>query len=215
MMNFLVTTFVTAVFSPLLGLCYRNRVYGRKNLPKQGALIASNHLSFLDPPVIGYSLYPKLMRYLARDTLFKGFVGWFLKHIGVHPVKQGKGNAQVFKLIPQFVEEGRYVVLFPEGSRSSDGQLQEGQAGIGLLVQRCHCPVIPTYIHGTFEAWSSHMKYPKLFGKTVCVFGSPIDFSHLEGMDRKEAQKQIVKDIMNAIANLRDWYLAGAKGTPP
>ena len=110
------------------------------------------------------------------------------------------------------------MAIFPEGKRSKEGTIGKGQLGTGVLVMRSKAVVVPVYIHGTYELWSAKRKFPKLWGKTACVFGKPIDFSHLfeqgEG-DRKEVQQQIVDKIMEAIKNLREWYLAGAKGIPP
>lgn len=215
MIDVIVSFLVCALFSPLFGLAYRNRVYGREHLPKGGGLLAANHTSFLDPPLIGFCVYPRRLCYLARGTLFKPVLGWILRHIGCCPVHRGQGNSTIFKLVPQLTQKGKLVVIFPEGTRSKNGQLQHGQAGIGLLVQKTGSRVVPCYIHGTFEAWGPHHRWPKLWGKTTCIFGSPLDFSSLDALDKKEAQKQIVLQIMEAIARLKAWYLAGAHGSPP
>lgn len=178
-------------------------------------MIASNHSSFLDPLLIGSSC-PDKIHFLARDTLFHFFpLGWLLPRLNTHPVHRGKGNLGTLKMTMELIRSGKKVLIFPEGKRSSTGELQKGQLGIGMLVQRTGCRIIPLYIHGTFEAWSNKRKLPKLFGKTACIFGSPIEYQEAGVEAKKEAQLAIVDDIMAKIDDLRNWYLSGAKGSPP
>lgn len=107
-------------------------------------------------------------------------------------------------------------MIFPEGKRSLDGNIGAGHLGTGVLVMRSKSVVVPTYVYGTYNLWSVERKLPRLKGKTACVFGKPIDFSELlNNEDRKEAQREIVATIMEAIKRLEEWYLAGAKGIPP
>lgn len=194
---------------------YRHKVYGKERIVEGGGIVASNHCSFLDPPLIGIS-YPGKIHYLARDTLynFRPF-GWLLAQLNTHPVHRGGGNLQTLKMAMDFVQNGKKVLIFPEGKRSSDGQIKPGQLGIGMLVQRTQCRIFPVYIHGTFEIWNNQQKFPKITGHTATVFGTPIDYSPLENQDKKEAQARIVNEIMDKITELRDWYLAGAVGSPP
>ncbi len=186
-----------------------------REFDKRGGILAANHSSYLDPPIIGVSC-PQEVHFLARDTLFKSpLFGWLIRALNTHPVKRGQGNIAAMKKALEFIEEGKKVVIFPEGTRSPTGDLQKGQAGIGLLVQRSHCKVFPIYIHGTFDIWSIHRSKPLLKGQTACVFGKPLAFHISEETDKKEAHQQIINQIMGAIAKLQEWYLAGAKGTPP
>jgi 1-acyl-sn-glycerol-3-phosphate acyltransferase len=199
----------------LVSIFYRHRVYGKEHIPKGGGIIASNHSSFLDPPLIGISC-PGKIYFLARDTLFRfPAFAWLLRQLAVHPLRRGKGNINAFKKAMELVQSGKKVVLFPEGSRSPNGQLQEGQAGIGMLVQRTCCQVIPVYVYGTFEAWNSRRKFPKFIGKTACIFGSPIPYAECVQEEKKGAQAMIVAKIMDKIAELKEWYLSGAQGSPP
>lgn len=197
-------------------LFYRHRVYGKKHFPKGGGIIASNHSSFLDPPLIGISA-PEKIHFLGRETLFHSrFFAWLIRKLNTHPVRRGKGNINAFKTAMELVTSGEKVVIFPEGGRSKDGTLQHGQLGVGMLVQRTGCQVVPAYIDGTYAIWSVKRRFPKLWGKTACVFGTPLHFPSLEeGGDKKEVQAYIVEEIMKKIADLRDWYHAGAKGSPP
>jgi 1-acyl-sn-glycerol-3-phosphate acyltransferase len=193
---------------------YRHKIYGNEHIPTGGAMIASNHCSFLDPPLVGISCSDEI-HYLARDTLFhfKPF-GWLLSQLNTHPVQRGKGNLAALKMTMDMVREGKKVVIFPEGTRSSDGNLQPGQLGIGMLVQRTGCRIVPVYTHGTFEVWNNKRKFPKFFGHTACIFGTPIEYVESEA-NKKEVQAEIVNTIMERIASLKRWYLEGAKGSPP
>jgi 1-acyl-sn-glycerol-3-phosphate acyltransferase len=199
----------------LTAIFYRHRVYGKEHIPPGGAMIASNHCSFLDPPLVGASCRGKV-HFLARETLYH-FVpfGWLLRQLNTHPVHRGKGNLGTLKMTMELVRSGQKVVIFPEGKRSADGELQQGQLGVGMLVQRTRCRILPVYTHGTFEVWNNKRKFPKFFGKTACVFGTPIEYSESQTEDKKEAQAEIVDRIMDKIAKLRAWYLAGASGSPP
>jgi len=193
---------------------YRHKVYGKEHLPQGAALIASNHCSFLDPPLIGIS-YPGKVHFLGRATLFKRpAFAWLIRRLNTHPVDPGKGNLKTFKLILSLLKKGSRVVLFPEGRRSRTGKLLPGQPGIGMLVLKSKSQVIPVYLHGTFALWAPKKRFPELFGhRTACVFGRPLTFSHLEG--KREDQQQIADEIMRAIAALQRWYDEGAKGPIP
>ncbi len=204
--------FSVLIFSKLF---HRHRVYGKSHFPKGGGIIAPNHCSFLDPPLVGISS-PGEVHFLGRESLFhQPLFAWLIRQLNTHPVRRGKGNIYAFKKALELIESGNKVVIFPEGKRSPTGELQKGELGIGMLVQRTRCLVIPVYLHGTFDVWNTHRKFPKLKGKTACVFGSPLDFSTLASGDKKEEQEAIVEAIMRAIASLRSWYLNGAKGIPP
>jgi len=199
----------------LMKLLYHHKVYGKKRLPKAGGIIAANHSSYLDPPLIGISC-PHEVHFLGRESLFRSpLFAWYIRKLYTHPVARGKGNIATIRKCLELLKAGKKVVIFPEGTRSQDGNLHKGQLGVGMLVLRTKCLVIPTYIHGSYEIWSCHRKHPKFKGKTACVFGKPLDFSHFEGTSTREMEERIAHSIMNAIAKLRRWYLDGAKGSPP
>lgn len=211
MIRFL-TRFLVNIY---IRIFYLHRVYGKKHFPKGGGMICSNHCSFLDPPIIGCSC-PHAVHFLGRDTLFRSPIfGWFIRQLKTHPVRRGKGNVDAFKKAMQLIRCGKKVVIFPEGRRSLDGEFHRGQLGVGMLVQKTHCQVVPVYIYGTFEIWNVKRRFPKLFGKTACIFGKPLSFEDLEGQEKKEAQTEIADRIMAKIADLKAWYEAGAKGDPP
>jgi 1-acyl-sn-glycerol-3-phosphate acyltransferase len=196
-------------------LFFRLKIYGKKNYVDGSALVAANHASFFDPPLIGASLFPKKIYFLARDSLFDTkLMHWALSNCLTIPVKRGQENASVFRQILKLVKEGKKVALFPEGTRSEDGELHSPKEGIGMMVLRSKAKVIPIYLHGTYEAWSCHKKRPKLHGQVAVVIGRPMDFGGLEG-EKKAIHQEISTAIMDKITLLKKWYMEGAKGEVP
>lgn len=196
-------------------VCYGHKVYGLDHFFYGKAIIAPNHASFLDPPIIGIS-WPEEIAFLARKTLFANFIlRPIITKLNALPVSGTQQDLSSIKLICHLLNEDKKVVIFPEGLRSSDGGLNEIKSGIGMISQRSHCPIIPAYIHGSYEIWNRERRYPKLWGKTACVFGSPIYPNKFLCLGKKEAQLEIANAVKNAIKSLKIWYENGAKGTPP
>ena len=194
---------------------YRLKVYGWEHYYKGSAIIACNHTSFLDPPIASIS-WPEEVHFLARDTLFKNkLFGKFISALNAHPVSGDVADVKVFKTICTILNEGKKVILFPEGTRSLENSLGYFKPGIALLVSRTNSAIIPTYIHGTYEIWSRYRKFPKLFGKTACVYGTPILWKEFSHLDKKEAQQALAQKLMDSIKALKEWYDAGAIGVPP
>lgn len=212
MIRWLCITIVTI----FVKLFYRHKVYGEENIPEGAAIIAPNHASYLDPPLVGISSPHHVIHFLGRASLFESkFWGWLIRRLHTHPIKRGQENVAAFKLSLQLLGEGKKIVIFPEGERTYDGKLQHGQQGVGMLVMRAGCQVVPVYVHGTFDIWPRKQSKPSLKGRTACVYGKPLDFSQLEAPSKKELQQKIVDQIMEKIAELRDWYIAGAEGEMP
>ncbi len=194
---------------------FRLKIYGLEHFYPRGAIIAANHTSFLDPPLLAVS-WPGEVHFLARETLFKNrLFGGFIRLLNTHPVSGDTGDVKVFKTICALLNQGKKIILFPEGSRSIDGQLTEIKPGMMLLVAKTGTAIIPAYLDGVFEIWNRNQRFPKLFKKTACVFGSPIcwdDFKHLPPREAREAMSQKLSDT---ILNLKQWFQNGAQGTPP
>jgi cytidylate kinase len=207
-------SFVIASVAIFLKLFYSHKIYGQNHIRPGAAILASNHVSYLDPPIISVSC-PGEVFFLARKTLFKGWFGKMIFSLNARPVNSGAANLQLFRDISHLLEEGKKVILFPEGTRSPDGNLGEIKSGIFLLFQRTHCAIQPGYIAGSFSIWGRQKKLPKLSGRTACIFGSPILWDRYEGMAKKEAEEKFIHDLRASILSLKKWYEEGAKGTPP
>lgn len=194
---------------------YRVNVYGQQHFCEGAAIVAANHVSFLDPPILGITC-PEEVHFLARQSLFKiPILRWFMVHANTHPLKGDGGDTAVFKTVCRLLNEGKKVVLFPEGRRSCDNVLSPIKPGISLFVAKTHAVVIPTYIFGTFEAWPRTRYFPKLWHTVGCVFGSPISWSQFDHLEKKEAQEAFAHELTEAILRLKEWHARGAEGTPP
>lgn len=188
---------------------HRWEVEGAKNVPAHGpAILASNHTSFLDPPLVGAAT-DREINYMARETLFRfPVVGSILRNVNAVPVDREGGGAAGLRAILDRLLAGGAIILFPEGTRSPDGELQTAKSGIGLTVIKSNAPVIPVRVFGTFNALNRHQSFPR--PRPIGVrFGSALDFGRL----RKEAEictkprlkeiyKEVSEEIMSAIAKL-------------
>ncbi len=163
------------VMTVVYGMCFRGEVTGAEHLPKQGSfLIAANHASFLDPPLIGCQV-PRQIAYFARKTLWRGGIAsWWLDEVGTIPVdRDGGQDVSAIKRVLKALKDDKGLILFPEGTRSSDGSLQEPKAGVGLIASRAQVPVVPARIFGSFEAYGKGRGL-QLDTPVSIVFGRPL-----------------------------------------
>ena len=188
---------------------FRWSVYDRHRVPLQGPVIlAANHASFLDPPLVGAGL-PRAISYLARQNLFKyPGIGWLLRSWNAVPVDREGGGGAGLKAILNRLLAGGGIILFPEGTRSSDGQLRPPQSGIGLTVIKSKAPVVPVRVFGTHEAWGRHSKLPRP-RRVVVRYGEALNFEALrteaETCDKarlKAIYQEVAEQIMREIARL-------------
>lgn len=192
----------------------RNRIkfYGLRNVPKTGGVIvASNHASYIDPPAVGACTYrTRMTHFMARDTLFKkGFMNWFLHKVGVIPLDRDKGDIKAMKTAIALLKDGASVALFPEGTRSLDGELQPPKPGIGFLVAKGNAPVVPVYVHGSYAAWSKNSNGWKPNPISV-IFGQLITQEEIRGLgEGREAYGLIGDLIMTRIAELKEKFEKG------
>lgn len=194
---------------------YRHRVYGLEHYYEDAAIIAGNHTSFYDPPILAIS-WPQEVNFLARDTLFSSFLfGKLIRALNSHPIKGDASDIGVFKAVGKLLSEGKKVILFPEGTRSTNGELGEIKQGVGFLVSRTQSAIIPAYIHGAYEVYGRNRSFPKLWGKTACVFGTPIKWESFQHLEKREAMSEISNKLSDSIKALKTWYDSGANGIPP
>ncbi|MBF8263746.1 MAG: Cytidylate kinase [Parachlamydiales bacterium] len=199
----------------ILKLFYRLRIYGISHFRPGSAIIAANHASFFDPPVISVSC-PEEVHFLAREPLFRvPILGRVIRILNSHPVSRDASDAHTFRVLIQLLQEGKKVILFPEGSRTLDGGLQPLEKGLSFLVYKARCAILPVYVDGTFRAWKRGAPFPKLWGRIRCVFGSPIEWEEFEGLDKREAMERITQRTEQSILALKDWLEKGAQGEPP
>ncbi len=153
------------LFSRIFSLLYfQLRVTGQRNIPSTGgALMVTNHQSFLDPWLIGIAP-ERQIHYMARDTLFKGGLLTFLMELwNVFPVKRGAADLAAVRTAADRLDKGFIVNIFPEGTRSEDGSIGPVAPGIALILNRAkvRIPILPVIIDGAFEAWPRQKKFPR------------------------------------------------------
>lgn len=196
-------------------LFYRLRIYGLSHFRQGAAIIAANHVSFFDPPIISVSC-PEEVHFLARESLFRiPLLGRLIRVLNSHPVARDSSDASTFRQLIQFLGQGDKVILFPEGKRSEDGELQPLEKGLSFLVYKARCRIQPVYVAGAKEAWPRGRKFPRLFGKISCVFGSPIEWEEFETLEKRVAMEKITERTEQSIRFLKRWFEDGAKGDPP
>lgn len=195
-------------FRTLFATYLPTRFLNARHVPTQGPVIlAANHASFIDPPLVGAG-FNRMVNYLARHTLFHvPVLGAMLRSWKVVPVDREGGGAGLKAILDRLLEGG-IILLFPEGTRTADGQLRSAKSGIGLTVIKSSAPVVPVRVFGTYEAYGRHLKFPRP-RRLVVHYGEPLDFAALRAEAKtcskprlKEIYQQVSDDIMAAIARL-------------
>ncbi|MEI7640820.1 MAG: lysophospholipid acyltransferase family protein [bacterium] len=198
--------FFRMVFTVVFKVLWGFKIYGLENLPEKGGfMLASNHASFLDPPMLGAAIWKRDIKYMARHTLFKSkFGAWFLNSTGSYPIKRGTIDRDAWRNFGELIEKGNAVTFFPEGTRTETGELQEAKPGSGMLIYRTKAMVVPVYMD-TFGIWSKGKKLPTPGKRISILFGKPLvfteDFAKPEG---REVYEEITKKVMAAIRELKE-----------
>ncbi|MCH6257023.1 1-acyl-sn-glycerol-3-phosphate acyltransferase [Puniceicoccaceae bacterium K14] len=181
-------------------------ISGTKNIPQEGAcILAANHASHLDPPLIGSQLKRKVT-FFARKTLWKpGIASWWLDTVGAIPVdRDGESDVNALKNTLKTLKSGGLLTLFPEGTRSPDGNLQTAKPGIGLIAAKSKARIVPCRIFNSHPVLSKESKLPNLNNRIHINYGKPLDIHELDpGKAAGKARYQIIADkIMEAIAKI-------------
>lgn len=191
-----ITRFLVSIYFTLY---HRLTVYGKDTIPAgRPVILAANHASYLDPPVVGLAFFPRYLRFVAWEKLFsfKPFA-FYLYKMGAVPVSPENkiSSAGLLRMVMGFLEEGDSVYIAPEGHRTEDGTLQPLEGGVAILSLKTGAPVIPTWVGGTFRALAPHMKFPRPRKITV-TFGPAIDPAAFPPeMSEKEKRQKILDEI--------------------
>jgi len=188
----------------LARLFFRFRIIHRERMIQTGPVIlAMNHQSYLDPPLAG-NASDRPIFFLAKKSLLQAPVlGWLLPKLNVIPVELERTDRSALKALIRILRSGHGVLVFPEGSRTPDGNLQPALPGLGLVIAKTRAPVVPMRIFGAFEAWPIGGKL-RLHGRITIVVGEPIYFSDadLESGGR-DVYAGLSRRVMEAIAALQ------------
>lgn len=184
----------------------RVRVEGLEGLPTSGPLIvAANHMSNADPPLIGGWLAPALQRrptFLAKDALFVGPFGPFFRSLGAEPVKAGGSDVGAYRIAKAILDRGGVVAIMPEGTRSYDGALAHPKPGVSMLATRTRAPILPVGISGTDGFLGRQQRLPSFGSRIILRAGRPFQVHMPEGADRRATLAAADVELMRRIAAL-------------
>ncbi len=196
-------------------MVYRLQIRNIEYFPKTGgALICPNHLSNLDPMVVG-CICPRRTSFLAKRALFRGrWSSWLLYNLECIPIDRNTMGLGGMKETLDRLKAREPVMLFPEGERSRDGEPLPMMTGFTALVKRVEVPLVPVGIHGTFEAWPRNEKYPRT-GSVKVVFGQPIEFSEISSLTDREMADHLADRLKACFEEARHWNRGKARSVAP
>lgn len=201
----------------LLRLFFRARVHHAERVPAEGAcLIAANHQSYLDPPLIAIWVRQRHLNFIARSGLFKSKpFAMLIAYLNSIPIREDAGDAGAIKEVLRRLDQRQAVLIFPEGSRTPDGRMHEFKRGVALLVKRSKCPVVPVAVEGVHEAWGRG-RAPRPFGCPIEVaYGEPISHEELMKDGADAALERLAREIAVLRAGLAEEIRRRTKGKYP
>ena len=176
-------------------------VTGRENVPMTGPLlVAANHMSNIDPPLLGASL-PRRLNFVAKRGLFKPVIGSFLRAYGAYalnPEEQGK-DIEALLWMRRLLREDRAVVVFPESHRHPEGGMREGIPGVALMAVKTQTPILPVGIAGT-ERIGPIWRIAVPTGDISVTIGEPFTLPDLKGRLEQEQLRELMDSVMLRIA---------------
>lgn len=186
-----------------VSLFYRLKVYGKQNVPKDGpVLVVCNHQSFLDP-MFSQTWVWRPFYFVPRDTLLNvKFWGRLIASFYVIFIRQGQPDIAAMKTIIESLKEGKAVCLYPEGTRSPDGRIDNIKPGFGLMSRRSGAPVLPVVIDGMFEAWPRTQKYPRL-GRVGVIYGTPFSAEQIKSLGDEAFAVELTRTLRAMQSDLR------------
>ena len=195
------------------------RYYGLENLIEEGPLIvASNHTSYLDPLPLG-TTFNRPLAFMARKTLFDNkYFSWVIRNVFAFPLDREKGSKEALKSFCKRLEMGRAVVIFPEGTRSPDGRLQELEPGAGMLAVRSGAPIQPVYVMGTYQCWPRGKKFFSFAPLRVYIGPALYPRKDLPRSEKRAEQDRLNRELSATLKGFNDlaWsqYLRSYTGGP-
>lgn len=195
--------FAYCLFTLLFKTFYHLKIEGIENIPPNGSfIIAANHVSYLDPPVVGIS-FRRQVFFMAKVELFNiPILSQAIRGLGAFPVVRETADRKAIKHALSLLKAGKIVGIFPEGGRSASGQLREGELGMALLVKQANVPVVPCALIGTYRSIKFKGIVP-IFSKIRVKIGHPIYYyDDQEGLSGKEMMKKFTMEVMEKLRDL-------------
>ncbi|MFQ5951914.1 MAG: lysophospholipid acyltransferase family protein [Candidatus Omnitrophota bacterium] len=203
-----------AIFTILMKVLMRVRIYGEENLPKPPFIITSNHASLMDPPLVGLACRKYPVDFMAKRELFDiPIIGSWTRRVRCISTDRGRNSIRGIKEAIRRLKRGHVIGVFPEGTRSVTGELQEAKLGTGFLIIKAGVPVVPVYVYGSAEGFPKG-KGLKLGTRIGAIIGRPIlpdDFSIKAGFGKKDYEA-VSNMVMNRIAELKTIASFNKKG---
>lgn len=193
------------ILRPILDILGHLESHGNENIPRQGGcLFVSNHVSFLDPVIIGVATAREL-HFLGADSYFHiPCLGWLFTQLNGIPIKRKTPGWQPLKRAISCLKAGKALLMFPEGTRSADGTLGEIKIGAGFIIHHSNVPVIPVFLKGAERFMPRDAKFIRPTKLSV-AFGPPLNFTHLKGTEQKqELYRQTSEEVRQAILTLKE-----------
>lgn len=185
-------------------LLYRIRFFGLHNIPPTGGvLVVSNHQSHFDPPLVGVGC-GRRMNYLARVSLFRfPPFRWLISSLDAIPIDRDGGGLGGIKESLKRLKRKEMVVIFPEGTRTPDGQIQPFRPGFTTLAVRSKSAILPMAIDGAFEVWPRQRPVPRLRGDIRVAFAAPITPDEVARLSERELVAEVERRVRACHAELR------------
>ena len=181
----------------------RLRVAGRENWPASGgALICANHQSYFDPPLVGLTCGRRLT-YLGRTTLFANkLLAPIITFLDTIPIDRDGGGLAGLKETLRRLKRGDMVLIFPEGTRTRDGELQPLKPGFCAVARRSRVPLVPVALDGAYDAWPRTSPLPR-GGRLAVVIGKPISAAEVTELSDEQLVAELTRRIAGSLAEAR------------
>lgn len=192
---------VRATLGRLLLLLYRTRLDGVENIPTGGALLAGNHVSYLDPMLM-WSASPRPVHFMAKRELWDSkFIAWLLPRLWGFPVNRGEPDRTAITTATELLKSGELVGVFPEGGRAEEGdaRLREAQGGAAFIALRADSPIVPVAFVGTERAWPKGARLPRLVRTYIRIGAAILPSAVLPEGGRKERVSALTTLVMERI----------------
>ena len=182
---------------------FQMRVSGREFIPENGGgLVCANHQSFFDPVLFGMASDRRL-NYLARDTLFDApAFGHLIRWYDAIPIQRDGFGITGIKETLRRLRQDELVLIFPEGTRTYDGEIGDLKPGICALARRGRAPLVPVAIEGAFQAWPRGRKWPRM-ARMAIAFGPSIAYTHVKEMSDQELIDSLRQRMLSCHAQAR------------
>ena len=170
---------------------FKARCLGVDNVPaKGGALLVSNHQSFIDPVVAGIHI-PRAVHFMARDSLFANPIfGRLIAAVNAFPVRRNTADLGAIKEAMRRLKQGRLLLMFPEGTRTPDGRIQPLLPGMFAIAKKTEVPIVPVLIDGVFKAWPRHQFLP-VPGDVIVEYDKPISPAEFRELSPEQMMERV------------------------